>query len=327
MKYLYLLLPGLLFPVLSGPGKRPPVDWPATFSAVAETNAGSFKLLNRYQLDLPQGKSSYHQQGIQRWGGGWVVSGSGPDKGYLYFASPAGNIHTKYTVPDDLGLPTLGDTLKYNHPGGFQIANNILAIGIENTDLRRDSYSRIVLLDVTDPRAPRHLPHLDIVRPATPEKVMTAGATAITELEDGYLIITGNWDSRRLDFYRTSSKELYDENTSVSGCLGSWEAGVEGKSYQNINVYGNGLDELYLIGLYSVDRSRDIADLLVIDASDWNDIKVRKIAEKEFSGGATAPLFVHGAGSYYDPVEAQLQIYSVEAHSHSDTVWCNLWVR
>ncbi|MEZ5044512.1 MAG: hypothetical protein R2828_31750 [Saprospiraceae bacterium] len=324
--YLFILLTYCLVPTLHAPEKQPHINWKAVFEAVPEKAVASFKLSNREQLVLPMGGKSYHQQGIQRLeGGGWVVSSSAQDQGYLYFTSAEGVLQNVWTIPDKLVLSDSSTSLKYNHPGGFQIVNNILAIGLENTDHRRESYARVILLDISDPMAPRHLSHLDIVRPAEEGKVMTAGAVAIAELEDHYLVIVGNWDSKRLDFYQTSSKDLMNEQTTMSACLGSWSAGEDAKPYQNINVYGNRLDELFLIGMYSQERTADWADLFSLQVKEDASIQCTKIAEKYFSGSRTEPHFVHGSGTYFDSVTQELWFFSIAANPQLGESWCQRW--
>lgn len=301
-------------------------DWSMAFASVKEKEARAFSLSNVNNLIIPAGRNSYHQQGIQQLeGGGWAVSGSGEEKGYIYFTDKEGVIHTVYTIPDDLDTPDSEKGRKYNHPGGFQITNNVLAIGVENTDDRKDSYSKIVFLDVSNPKLPKHYSHLDITREVESGKVMTAGAVAITELADSYLVIVGNWDSKRLDFYKSSSKDLADENTQMSQCLGSWIAGDDSKPYQNINVYGDAIGELYLVGMYSKDRQDDWADLFTVDCSDWEDIRLIKSAEKQFSGGSKEAHFVHGSGTTYDAVNHRLLFYATVANRDEGVASCSLW--
>lgn len=307
-------------------GARQPPDW---FSAWSGINAGvttPFTLTNVNQLPIPEGNSSFHQQGIQRLeNGGWAVSGSDQDNGYLYFTEPDGRIHTKFTFPDDLNLRGAAAQTKYNHPGGFQIAGKVLAIGIENTDLRQASYSRVVLLDVSDPRKPVHFSHLDIVREAVEGAVMSAGAVGITELADRYLIAVGNWDSKRFDFYTTSSRDLGNPETTTSARLGSWTPGPTGDSYQNFNLYGHAPDALFAIGLYSVDRIRDRADAFLLDTRDWEEIRSRQEQSREFTGGTEAPRFVHAGGTSWDAERSRFQVFSVEAHGHGGKITGNWW--
>lgn len=305
----------------------PSINWPAVFSTTKADEAAGFQVYNPAGLNIPQEGTSYHQQGIQQLSdGGWVVSGSGQEKGYLYFTAADGVIHTVLTMPDDLRISGPGASLKYNHPGGFQLTDHILAVGLENTDHRRDSYSRVVLLDISDPGSPEHYSHLDIIREAEAGRVMTAGAVAITEMEDSYLIVVGNWDSGRLDFYETSSKDLADKKTTVSDCLGSWTPGSEGRSYQNINAYGASPEALYLVGMYSVDRREDRADLLQLNVVDWDNIQLIQKQEKTFAGGTEAPKFVHASGTTFDPESQRFRVYSVEADAEQDTIVGNIWI-
>lgn len=298
----------------------------AGFTILESEKAEVFRLRNEADLPIPDGQSSFHQQGVQQLAdGGWAVSGSDRETGYLYFTDADGRMHTKFTVPTDLKLSGGAADLKYNHPGGFQVTDHILAVGVENTDHRKDSYGRVILLDVRDPRAPKHLSHLDIVRDANPERIMTVGAVGITALKDAYLIAVGNWDSKRFDFYRTSSKDLFDPATTVSPCLGSWTPGAEGNSYQNFNMYADRSGKLLAVGLYSIDRSQDFADIFQLDLSDWNNIRIESKTTIEFSGGETAPHFVHAAGTYYDRQQDRFRVFSVEAHAHQGMVLGNLW--
>lgn len=323
-----MFLLGIFFTLACGPSRRLPEipDGLADLTVSDPTKAEAFYLKNDRQLPIPDGESSFHQQGIQHLeDGGWVVSGSDRETGYLYFAGADGIIHTKYTVPSDLNLEGEAATLKYNHPGGFQITNDLLAVGIENTDDRKDSYGRVVVLDVTDPRLPRHLSHLDIVRNVEVGKVMTVGAVGITEVEDGYLIAVGNWDSKRFDFYKTNSKALRSPDTVVSACLGEWAPGEAGNSYQNFNIYPGQAGTLYAVGLYSINHSRHWVDIFELDISDWNSIRIREKQVVEYQGGLEDPRFVHAAGSYYDHKQSRFWVFSVEAHAHNGVVRGNVW--
>jgi hypothetical protein len=154
---------------------------------------------------------------------------------------------------------------------------------------------------------------------------MTVGAVGIAEVADAYLIAVGNWDSKRFDFYTTSSSDLTDPTTSVSDCLGSWTPGAAGNSYQNFNIYPGPAGTLYAIGLYSIDRSRDWADIFELDISDWANIQIKDRRSLEFRGGAEDARFVHGAGTAYDRRLSRFQVFSVEAHAHQGVVRANLW--
>ena len=291
---------------------------PEDFMSVDASISHSSLVQNKVELPLPFHTSRYHQQGIQALSsGGWAVSGSDVDTGYLYFSDAAGSIHTVYRPVDD--------ALKYNHPGGFQIADDILAIGLENADLRKGSYSKIVFLDVSESRSPTPLDHLEIERPQEAGKVMTAGAVGMTRMDSNYLVVVGNWDSERFDFYRSvGALDLRHPDVAISSCFGNWSAGEESKPYQNINLYPGGKPKTcYLIGMYSVNRKADWADLWLIDFSNPKAILGQKLLERQFTGNDTESHFVQGGGTYFDPTSGRFSIFAVDGHlrdGHSTVV-------
>ena len=287
---------------------------PKHFAAIDGSVFRSHQIHNKAGFPLPSPTARFHQQGIQALeAGGWAVSGSDADTGYLYFTDPAGSIHTVYR-PADKGK-------KYNHPGGFQITDDILAVGLENTDLRKESYSKIIFLDVREPHSPTPLDHLQINRRQEPGRIMTAGAVGMARMDRHYLVAAANWDSQRIDFYHTvnqsnkedSALDLMNSDVVMSPCFGSWSAGKESKSYQNINLYPAAKSKTcYLVGMYSVDRKVDVADLWLIDYADPAGIRGEKLMEKQFNGDDSGAHFVQGGGTCFDAASGRFSVFAID---------------
>jgi hypothetical protein len=97
------------------------------------------------------------QQGIQRTlGGDFIVSGSGSQSGYIYFAE-----RTSFIIMGVL-TPVVRD---FNHIGGIQVTDDILAAGYERLESGASGTSVVLFYNVRDAGPPAALDHLTIDRP------------------------------------------------------------------------------------------------------------------------------------------------------------------
>jgi hypothetical protein len=139
-----------------------------------------------------------------------VVSGSGLPSGYIYFAEPSSlNIIGVLT-------PAVGD---FNHLGGIQVTEDILAAGYERLESGASGTSVVLFYDVRDAASPAALDHLTIDR-ASPSD--TAGAVGLCRDGGTWLLLVANWNSERLDFYRRNGDDLFAVGTRF-GPVGSWQ--------------------------------------------------------------------------------------------------------
>ncbi len=199
----------------------------------------------------------------------------------------------------------------FRHAGGFQIFENYLAIGIE--DNRERNTSQVLVYDL-EKEVVWSEPVQRIYREGAYER-STAGAVGMTSIKEHYLIVVADWDSRNLDFY-LCPRDQFDAgedgfhkigslatkgSTVIKGVSSPW------RPYQNINLFYDANDRLYLVGFGIDDDDRNVADLYrvkfevgLLDNTNAKNsfnksISLTRIASKEFKATA-GTSFRWGAG-------------------------------
>jgi hypothetical protein len=208
-------------------------------------------------------------------------------------------------------LPSDGQQPPLRHAGGIQRVGDLLAVGVEdNQDKLR---SEVQFWNIADPTKPTQQSHLTIHRRSERPKEMTAGAVGIVERDNDFLVVVANWDSRNIDFYQSTRKQLDDPNCRFQHTA-RWNApltasrpGKGAGSYQAIQLVtdendkssGNGPKpppQLYLLGFETTVANKDIVDLYAVDLADskvdlrWLDQREVKFSGDQhfrFGGGAT----------------------------------------
>jgi hypothetical protein len=151
----------------------------------------------RFKTSVPDQKDLIggHLQGIQLYNETLFVSGSSKEFGYLGLFQKLG---------DDfrfIGLKKLA-TDPLNHAGGFQIADNWLAVGLEDPVGKRESI--VQLIDVSSFQKLQGPPVYTLRRKGD-YQFSTAGAVALLKRKDHFLLAIGTWDCRTIDFYISNS--------------------------------------------------------------------------------------------------------------------------
>ena len=179
------------------------------------------------------------------------------------------------------------------HAGGLQIADDVLAVGIE--DARAKDRSRIVLLDVTNPESATSLDHLAFDRPADGEtravKRWTAGAVGLARTATGYLLVVGSWDSAELDFYHSTSHDLRNPTCRFRH-VATWSSDRADRSswvddswasYQSLNVVTSHDGRQFMIGGNRNADDEDWIDLYEIELTAPAERRLTKIAKKHLT--------------------------------------------
>jgi hypothetical protein len=312
----------------------------AAFSSIQEDVASEFSLWDftpNTWTSMPTGwnEGSYHQQGIQKTAKGeFVVTGSAKYDGYIYFANTA-----QWIV--NVEKPSGGNL---NHLGGFQVVDDIMAVGYERLETGSTGTSRILFFDISDIMNPAQLQHLRIDRMVAGD---TAGAVALAKMDGYWLLVVGNWNCKRLDFYKSDSDDLHDNDTRFHSCA-KWQArdgdALESRSiddnwgdYQNINLFTSlgkppTEDDLWLIGMHTEEyliRERDWADLYQVRVSSGG-VTVKKKRNKHFTRCCDGPRFRYGAGFFLDTRENMnaFEVYSCESQPSGLPFVnrCNRWL-
>jgi hypothetical protein len=179
-------------PFLGQPARSQPLS-NAQETLSVEAKAYSVPVLEQPDLD------GGHLQGIQLHDGRLYVSGSSTNTAYLAVFARSGN-DFKF-----IGIKKLGSD-PLNHAGGFQLAENWLAIGIEDPQGKR--HSVIQLIDVSSAETLNNPPVFSLDRKGE-YKLSTAGAVGILKRQDHFLLAVGTWDCTTIDFYRSNHLDPY----------------------------------------------------------------------------------------------------------------------
>lgn len=313
----------------------------SAFNALSEMGATAFRLVRPESVRMPAGHNGdwdYHQQGIQKTSRGeFIVSGSAPETGYIYLTDSQ-NRAVK------VATPTSGN---FNHLGGFQVAEYILAVGYERLEGGSNGTSKILFFDVSNVRQPLALNHLSITRNTSGD---TAGAVGLVKMQDYWLLVVANWNAAKLDFYKSNGSNLNDLGASFGQApIASWRASVDGlgqgsidnnwEKYQNINLFSQigarpSLSDLWFVALHTniPAAQADWADLYHLNMREEQagnyQVAVKKRAKKHFRRTGSGPRFRNGAGFYFDKQVNAFEVYSCEAQlSDGGTVnRCNKWI-
>jgi hypothetical protein len=227
------------------------------FREIPSRGASRFSIVRPATVNLPPIGPKSHQQGIQRTtGGDFVISGSGLPSGYIYFA--------------DRSSLKIGEVLtpvvsNFNHFGGIQVAEDILAAGYERFESGAAGSSVVLFYDVRNVSSPAALDHLTIERTSAGE---TAGAVGLCRDGGSWLLLVANWDSDRLDFYRSDSDDLVATTTRFAlvgtwelsaNCLGAGSVDDRWGVYENINLFADEDGSLWFIGMETVFLRPDVS--------------------------------------------------------------------
>ena len=160
----------------------------------------------------------------------------------------------------------------YRHAGGIQVSEQYLAVGIE--DNFNKTSSKVCLYNYRDANLSMAQPNVTIDR-AGEAKRQTAGSTGLLAIDNDYLMVVSNWDSRNWDFY------CIDPENSEQKMLESFAAPDDWASYQSINLI---MDEesIYAIGFHKKELV-GYADLILVSKLETFEPIMEKVLTKTFN--------------------------------------------
>ncbi len=210
----------------------------------------------------------------------------------------------------------------FKHAGGFQIHENLMAIGVE--DNNRKKRSKVFIFKLDNPEKPPREPLAIIERYGTAKRG-TAGCTGITVVGDEVLIVVGDWDTRHLDFYVTNREKLLggDAVIELEYTIDTEKIDKSGwtdkrwPAYQNINLLQDDARQLYLAGFGTGPGGNDILDLFTLQADSLKSFSIKKIYTKDF-GKHPPATFRYGAGLWQS--HDKIIIFSCPGHIGEKTV-------
>lgn len=224
-----------------------------TGEETTSAEAKSFSIAVPSQESLNGG----HLQGVQIENGTLIVSGSSRKFGYLgVFQLIGGEFQF-------LGIKKLARG-RYNHAGGFQLAGNWLAIGVEDPIGKRSSI--IQLIDISSFEKLSGPPVYTLQRKGE-YKRSTAGAVALLKRNDHFLLAVGSWDSTVIDFYTSNHTDPYAEDFTFE-IWTSWDsreakrndwADRDYNSYQSLQLTEDS-SGVYVTG-FARSRGKNVADI------------------------------------------------------------------
>lgn len=231
---------------------------------------------------LPEGTAvprGGHLQGVQAWrssaDGGWRValSRSSNTLGQVYIADFGEELAGRGRVTRIVDFSSDGREPPLRHAGGFQVVDEILAVGLEdNQDRLR---SEVQFWDLRDPSRPRQLTHLTVRREGDRPGDMTAGAVGLLIRENDALLCVANWDAAALDFYRSNGQPPRDAACRFTH-VGRWkESGTDRqawrpdeiwRSYQSVNLLSGEPGKPQLLG-FAGEAGNSVLDVFTIELS------------------------------------------------------------
>ncbi len=237
----------------------------------------SFK--NNLELNNHEG----HLQGVQYY--------EYNQNGY-YFLTGSSSSYSYYVVVkvmNKMSVISINKILKkpYKHAGGFQIYNNFMAIGVE--DNKNKKISKVFIYPIYNPEDSLKLSPKIIERNGVYKRV-TAGCVSIIEIKDYVLVIVGDWDTKHLDFYRIRRENIFKDNYAFKKIY-TVDSEKLNKSrwinknwlnYQNINLFKDSLDNLYLFGMAVNDNNKNVLDLYNVETDGRSWFNLIKIYTREF---------------------------------------------
>ncbi len=250
--------------------------------------AQSFKLSVPVQEDLIGG----HLQGIQLYNGTLVVSGSSNEFGYLAFFQLLGG---EFRF---LGIKKLAQD-PLNHAGGFQLAENWLAVGVEDPQGKRQSV--VQLIDISSFENLSSPPTYTLKRKGE-WKYSTAGSVALLKRKEHFLLAVGSWDCTTIDFYRSNNLDPNAEDfeftkwttwDSREAKRNNWISKIYG-DYQNLQLTEDSTG-VYITGFHKTGNGSHTADvfLMVTDADPYTMMQKTASYSVQCSGGVS---FRNGSG-------------------------------
>lgn len=245
------------------------------------------------EIPVPNQKelSGGHLQGVQLFNGTLVVSGSSSKYGYLaLFQLLKGDFRF-------LGIKKLAGK-PLNHAGGFQVAENWLAVGLENTTKKTTSV--IQLFDVSSFENFSKPPVYTLERKGEAKR-STAGAVALLKRKDHFLLAVGSWGSTVIDYYKSNHTDPYKNDFDFE-LWTSWDSREAKRkewtsksygSYQSLQLTEDSTG-VYITGFARIDNS-NVADVFRLTPNADPYTLMQKVASYtvQCSGDIT---FRNGAG-------------------------------
>jgi hypothetical protein len=229
-------------------------------------------------------------------------------KADYYIVTGSTDAHSYYTVlkyAENSGMVISNNLIlekPFKHAGGFQIYDDLMAIGVEDND--KKNRSKVFIYRISNPEQPPQEPLAIIERFGTARRG-TAGCVAITQIGQNLIVVVGDWDTVNLDFYVVDREKLgkdpealileYSLNTKKVD-KSEW-IDKSWLPYQNINLISDKSGQLWLAGMTTNKGEEDILDLYLVSSDKLKNFTLKKVYTRKF-GSNDNTKFRWGAGLY-----------------------------
>lgn len=160
----------------------------------------------------------------------------------------------------------------YRHAGGIQVSEPYIVVGIEDNFTKTSS--KVCLYNYRDANLHKAEPNVTIDREGEAKR-QTAGSTGLLAIDNDYLMVVSNWDSRNWDFY------CIDPEKSEQKMIASFAAPNDWASYQSINLIMD-KEAIYAIGFYKKELV-GYADLILVSSLETFEPIMEKVITKTFN--------------------------------------------
>jgi|GEM_PF-4558627 len=276
------------------------------------------------------GDASAHQQGVYKLDGNenYIITGNvkNVDKHSLdhpYFYVARNGVGAKCFEGKDYYsiIVDPNDSTKFTHPGGIQVAENVLAIVLEG-----DGCTLVKFYDISG-----------IPDKAGNEAKVNEFTNWSFKRDDakgeavGLIKRNGQWilaiqAGKYFEFYICDSEKAGEGNFVSIGRIECDKYKL--KEFQNVNLYLNDKDDLFMFGMpYTYGTTDDKCALYKITLTKKNGtytIEVALLSEKHFHRKEEGPRFCFAASIYCD--NDILRIFSTEAHVENGSIRCCEWI-
>lgn len=211
----------------------------------------------------------------------------------------------------------------FKHAGGFQIFENLMAIGVEDNDSKKSS--KVFVFQIDNPERPPETP-VGIIERLGTQKRATAGCVAITGIAGKILIVVGDWDTVNLDFYLINREKLgidpnalvleYSLNTRKAD-KSEW-IDESWLSYQNINFVHNPDGQLILAAMAGNANGENVLDLYQVSTIEFETFALKKVYSKNFGINAEAKFRWGGGINFLS--DGKMQLLAAPEHIGNQSV-------
>lgn len=273
-----------------------------------------------------------HQQGMYRLdaNNNFIVTGSAKNNpGYFYIIKNGegydGNDGKDYWPIDYV----------MTHPGGIQVAEDILVIGNEQYSgaTTRSDRSNIRFYNISDPDAVVELTHLGIERRGDGK---IASAVGLTKLGEQWILAVRALDT--MDFYSLYGYPSDRENSfSELSSIGLDDNGM--KQFQCVNLFLDAEEKLFLFGMPDGSSTNDECWLYQLNAEKdsegiTNISSAEEMVHKHFYRDGSGPRFKWASCVCFESdddsqenqeTKGKFIVYSAAGHVDNNKIACNKW--